>query len=94
VREVALVAQALEGARVDLKRSLTELRREKDWTEDLDSTPIAGPRHKVVQVSSALPSLSWRGTMPIARECGRLSPAICFTPCHCTGHLPSVLPPN
>jgi PAS domain S-box-containing protein len=42
VREVALVAQALEGARVDLKRSLTELRREKDWTDNLLEAIVEG----------------------------------------------------
>jgi PAS domain S-box-containing protein len=42
VREVALVAQALEGARVDLKHSLTELRREKDWTDNLLEAIVEG----------------------------------------------------
>jgi len=42
VREVALVAQALEGARVDLKRSLTELRGEKDWTDNLLEAIVEG----------------------------------------------------
>jgi PAS domain S-box-containing protein len=42
VREVALVAQALEGARVDLKRSLTELRQEKDWTDNLLEAIVEG----------------------------------------------------
>jgi PAS domain S-box-containing protein len=35
VREVALVTQALESARLDLRRTLTELRREKAWTDVL-----------------------------------------------------------
>lgn len=35
VREIALVAQALENARLDLQRTLTELRREKAWTDHL-----------------------------------------------------------
>jgi PAS domain S-box-containing protein len=42
VREVALVAQALEGARVDLKRSLTELRQEKAWTDNLLEAIVEG----------------------------------------------------
>lgn len=42
VREVALVAQALESARADLKRSLTELRQEKDWTDDLLEAIVEG----------------------------------------------------
>jgi PAS domain S-box-containing protein len=35
VREVALVAQALENARIDLQHTLTKLRQEKAWTEHL-----------------------------------------------------------
>jgi PAS domain S-box-containing protein len=42
VREVALVAQALEGARVDLKRSLAELRHEKAWTDHLLESIVEG----------------------------------------------------
>ena len=42
VREVALVAQALEGARLDLKRTLAELRREKEWTEHLLESIVEG----------------------------------------------------
>ncbi|MGD9405854.1 MAG: ATP-binding protein [Anaerolineae bacterium] len=42
VREVALVAQALEGARVDLKRTLAELRREKEWTDHLLEAIVEG----------------------------------------------------
>jgi PAS domain S-box-containing protein len=42
VREVALVAQALEGARADLKHSLTELRQEKAWTDHLLEAIVEG----------------------------------------------------
>jgi len=35
VREITLVAQALENARVDLQRTLSDLRREKAWTDHL-----------------------------------------------------------
>jgi PAS domain S-box-containing protein len=42
VREVALVAHALEGARVDLKRSLAELRQEKAWTDHLLEAIVEG----------------------------------------------------
>jgi PAS domain S-box-containing protein len=42
VREVALVAQALEGARSDLKRSLNELRQEKAWTDHLLEAIVEG----------------------------------------------------
>ncbi len=42
VREVALVAQALERARIDLQRTLTELRQEKAWTDHLLEAFVEG----------------------------------------------------
>jgi PAS domain S-box-containing protein len=42
VREVASVAQALERAREDLQRSLTELRQERDWTAHLLEAIVEG----------------------------------------------------
>ncbi len=42
VREVALVAHALEGARSDLKRTLAELQREKTWTDHLLEAIVEG----------------------------------------------------
>lgn len=42
VREVALVAQALENARLDLRRTLTDLRREKAWTDLLLEAMVEG----------------------------------------------------
>lgn len=42
VREVALVAWALEGARIDLKLSLKELQQEKDWTDHLLQAIVEG----------------------------------------------------
>lgn len=42
MREVALVGQALEGARVDLQRTLDELRAEKAWTDHLLSAIVEG----------------------------------------------------
>jgi PAS domain S-box-containing protein len=42
VREVALVAQALEGARSDLKHTLAELRREKSWIDHLLEAIVEG----------------------------------------------------
>ena len=42
VREVTLVAQALEGARADLQRTLAELRREKAWTDHLLEAIVEG----------------------------------------------------
>jgi PAS domain S-box-containing protein len=42
VREVALVARALEGARADLQHTLAELRREKAWTDHLLEAVVEG----------------------------------------------------
>jgi PAS domain S-box-containing protein len=42
VREVTLLANALEGAREDLKETLAELRREKDWTDHLLEAIVEG----------------------------------------------------
>ena len=42
IREVVLVAQALESARVDLKHSLAELRQEKAWTDHLLEAIVEG----------------------------------------------------
>jgi PAS domain S-box-containing protein len=42
VREVTLVAQALEGARVDLGRTLDQLRQEKTWTDRLLEAIVEG----------------------------------------------------
>jgi two-component system phosphate regulon sensor histidine kinase PhoR len=42
VREVALVAQALESARTDLKRSVNELREEKVWIDHLLEAIVEG----------------------------------------------------
>jgi PAS domain S-box-containing protein len=42
VREVALVAQALERARIDLQRTLAELRQEKAWTDHLLEAFVEG----------------------------------------------------
>lgn len=42
VREVALVAQALESARGDLRRTLGQLRQEKAWTDHLLEAIVEG----------------------------------------------------
>ncbi len=42
VPEIALVAQALERARLDLQRTLTELRQEKAWTDHLLQAIVEG----------------------------------------------------
>ncbi len=42
IREIALVAEALNGARVDLNHTLDELRREQAWTDHLLSAIVEG----------------------------------------------------
>jgi PAS domain S-box-containing protein len=42
VRELMLVANALEGAREDLRQTLSQLRREKAWSEDLVGAIVEG----------------------------------------------------
>lgn len=42
VREVALLAQALEGAREDLRQTLAELRQEKAWSDHLLEAIVEG----------------------------------------------------
>ncbi len=42
VREVALLAWTLEGARIDLKLTLNELRQEKAWTDHLLEAVVEG----------------------------------------------------
>lgn len=42
VREVSLLAQALEGARSDLRRNLLELRRERSWGQHLLEAIVEG----------------------------------------------------
>jgi PAS domain S-box-containing protein len=42
VREITLLAQALEGARAGLQRTLAELRREKAWTDHLLEAIVEG----------------------------------------------------
>jgi PAS domain S-box-containing protein len=42
VREVTLVAQALESARVDLQRTLRHLRRQREWTSQLLEAIVEG----------------------------------------------------
>lgn len=42
VREVALVAEALEGARTDLERTLDQLRKEKAWSDHLLEAIVEG----------------------------------------------------
>lgn len=78
IREVALVAQALEGTRSDLKRSLAELRREKAWTDHLLEAIVEGivtldPRGHVTFFSNgAVRITGWRRDEVLGQSCDRV----------------------
>lgn len=81
VREVTLVAHALEGAREDLKRTLAELRREKAWTDHLLEAIVEGivtlDRHGQITFFShgAERITGWRRNEVVGERCDRI-----FTP--------------
>jgi PAS domain S-box-containing protein len=78
VREVALVAQALEGARSDLKRTLAELRREKAWTDHLLEAIVEGiatldrQGHITFFSHGAERITGWRRDEVIGQSCDRV----------------------
>ncbi len=78
VREVALVAQALEGARSDLKRTLAELRREKAWTDHLLEAIVEGivtldPQGHITFFSRGAERITgWRREEVIGQACDRV----------------------
>jgi PAS domain S-box-containing protein len=78
VREVALVAQALEGARSDLKRTLAELRREKAWTDHLLEAVVEGivtldPQGHITFFSHGAERITrWRRDEVIGQSCDRV----------------------
>ncbi len=78
VREVALVAQALEGARVDLQSTLAELRHEKDWTDHLLEAIVEGivtlDRHGQINFFSrgAERITGWTRNQVIGRACDKV----------------------
>ncbi len=78
VREVALVAQALEGARVDLQSTLAELRHEKDWTDHLLEAIVEGivtlDRHGRINFFSrgAERITGWTRDQVIGRPCDKV----------------------
>jgi len=78
VREVALVAQALEGARVDLQSTLAELRHEKDWTDHLLEAIVEGivtlDRHGQINFFSrgAERITGWTRDQVIGRACDKV----------------------
>ncbi|NIM94414.1 MAG: PAS domain S-box protein [Anaerolineales bacterium] len=75
VREVALVANALEGARIDLQKTLSELRREKAWSDDLLKGIVEGimtldEKGRITFFSPGAERITgWRSDMVIQRSC-------------------------
>jgi PAS domain S-box-containing protein len=78
VREVTLMAHALEGAREDLKRTLAELRREKAWTDHLLEAIVEGivtldcQGHITFFSHGAEQITGWRRDEVIGRGCDRV----------------------
>jgi len=94
VREVTWVAQALEGARLDLKRSLAELRQEKAWTDHLLEAIVEGivtlDRHGHITFFShgAERITGWRRDEVTGCPCDRV-----FRPLEAEGPFSQLIPP-
>jgi PAS domain S-box-containing protein len=78
VREVALVAQALEGARTDLRLTLDQLRQEKAWTDHLLEAIVEGivtlDRHGRINFFSqgAERITGWKRNQVLGRTCDQV----------------------
>jgi PAS domain S-box-containing protein len=94
VREVALVARALEGARVDLKRSLTELRQEKAWTDHLLEAIVEGiitldrKGHITFFSHGAERITGWQREQVVGQACDQV-----FTPAESAEPFSNLIPP-
>lgn len=94
VREVALVAQALESARVDLNRSLAELRQEKAWTDHLLESIVEGivtldRRHHITFFSHGAERITgWRRDQVLGKSCDRI-----FRPLETDESFSQLIPP-
>jgi PAS domain S-box-containing protein len=75
VREIALVAHALEGAREDLKQTLAQLRREKAWTDHLLEAIVEGivtldPEGRITFFSRGAERITgWRRDEVLGQSC-------------------------
>ncbi len=75
VREVALVAYALEAARLDLQSTLTDLRREKAWSNHLLESIVEGiitldERHRIIFFSQGAERITgWQREAVRGRSC-------------------------
>jgi PAS domain S-box-containing protein len=78
VREVTLLAQALDGARSDLKRSLAELRRQKAWSDHLLEAIVEGivtldrQGHITFFSHGAERITGWQRGQALGRTCDRI----------------------
>lgn len=78
VREVVLLAQALDGARSDLKRSLAELRRQKAWSDHLLEAIVEGivtmdRQGHITFFSHGAERISgWQRDQAVGRTCDRV----------------------
>ncbi|GAB4536187.1 MAG: hypothetical protein Kow0063_21340 [Anaerolineae bacterium] len=78
IREVGLVAQALERARIDLQKSLTELRQEKAWTDHLLEAIVEGivtlDRHgRITFFSQGAERITgWQRDQVLGRSCDEI----------------------
>jgi PAS domain S-box-containing protein len=94
VREVALVADALENARADLDRTLGELRDEKAWTDHLLEAIVEGivtlDRHGGITFFSqgAERITGWRRDEVLGRPCDEI-----FQPAETDGNFCQLIPP-
>jgi PAS domain S-box-containing protein len=75
IREIALVAQTLEGARIDLEHTLTRLQEEKAWTEHLLAAIVEGivtldPQDRITFFSHGAERITgWRAGDVLNRSC-------------------------
>jgi PAS domain S-box-containing protein len=78
VREVTLVAQALEIARIDLRRSLTELQQEKAWADHLLEAIVEGivtldNQDRIIFFSPGAERITgWRRDVVLNRSCNEV----------------------
>ena len=75
IRELALVAQTLEGARIDLGRTLTRLQQEKAWSEHLLEAIVEGiitldPQDRIAFFSHGAERITgWTKERVLGRSC-------------------------
>jgi PAS domain S-box-containing protein len=94
VREVALVAQALETARADLSESVSQLREEKAWTDNLLEAIVEGivtldRRGTITFFSHGAERITgWTRAQVLGRSCDQV-----FTPAETNEPFSQLIPP-